>query len=200
MELRKLRGPVLDTFYARLRRCGDLACTGRPFTEHRNVPVLTVDPGDSRPAYRQIADTLAETIRSGQLRVGERLPSVREMSEGSVPTASARHALAVLTEEGLVTSRQGSGAFVAAGGVASGSARLRPPRADHDCAREGCQPHRCRPMSAGTVRQIHAILSGAFVTAVRWEWITRNPAASAKLPKNRRQPAVARSPSDPLGR
>ena len=50
-------------------------------------------------------------------------------------------------------------------------------------------------MSAGTVRQIHAILSGAFVTAVRWEWITRNPAASAKLPKNRRQPAVALSPS-----
>jgi integrase len=50
-------------------------------------------------------------------------------------------------------------------------------------------------MSVGTVRQIHAILSGAFVTAVRWEWITRNPAASAKLPNNRRQPAVALSPS-----
>jgi integrase len=33
-----------------------------------------------------------------------------------------------------------------------------------------------------------------FVTAVRWEWITRNPAASAKLPKNRSQPAVALSP------
>ena len=60
---------------------------------------LIVDPGDSRSAYRQIADTLAEMIRSGQLRVGERLPSVREMSEGGVPTASARHALAVLTEE-----------------------------------------------------------------------------------------------------
>ena len=28
MELRKLRGPVLDMFYARLRRCGNLACTG----------------------------------------------------------------------------------------------------------------------------------------------------------------------------
>jgi hypothetical protein len=90
--------------YARLRRCGDLACTGRPFTEHRNVPVLTVHPGDPRPAYRQIADTLAETIRSGQLRAGERLPSVREMSEGDMPTASARNALAVLTEEGLITS------------------------------------------------------------------------------------------------
>jgi hypothetical protein len=113
MELRKLRGPVLDTFCARLRQCGDLACTGKPFTEHRNVPVLTVDPGDSRPAYRQIADTLAKMIRSGQLRVGVRLPSVREMSDGGVPTASARNALAVLTEEGLITSRQGSGAFVA---------------------------------------------------------------------------------------
>jgi hypothetical protein len=28
----KLRGPVLDMCYARLRRCGNLACTGRPFT------------------------------------------------------------------------------------------------------------------------------------------------------------------------
>jgi DNA-binding transcriptional regulator YhcF (GntR family) len=148
MELGKLRGPVLDTFYARLRRCGDLACTGRPFTEHRNVPVLTVDPGDPRPAYRQIADTLAETIRSGQLRAGERLPSVREMSEGGVPTASARHALAVLTEEGLITSRQGRGAFIAAGDVASGPARLRPRRPDHDCVREASGRYKARPISA----------------------------------------------------
>ncbi len=28
MELRKLRGPVLDILYTRLRRCGNLACTG----------------------------------------------------------------------------------------------------------------------------------------------------------------------------
>ena len=40
MELRKLRGPVLDTFYARLRRCGDLACNRRPFTEHRKCSDL----------------------------------------------------------------------------------------------------------------------------------------------------------------
>ena len=59
MELRKLRGPVLDTFYARLRRCGDLACTGRPFTEHRNVPVLVLNratvgqPGSRSPRRSQ---------------------------------------------------------------------------------------------------------------------------------------------------
>jgi hypothetical protein len=34
MELRKVRGPVLDVLYARLHRCGDLACSGMPFTEH----------------------------------------------------------------------------------------------------------------------------------------------------------------------
>jgi integrase len=43
-----------------------------------------------------------------------------------------------------------------------------------------------------TIRQIHAILSGAFVAAVRWEWIDRNPAGSAKLPKARnRSPTPA---------
>ena len=40
MQVRKVRGPVLDMFYARLKKCGDLACNGRPFTEHRNVPML----------------------------------------------------------------------------------------------------------------------------------------------------------------
>ena len=47
-------------------------------------------------------------------------------------------------------------------------------------------------MSGRTIRQIHAILSGAFTAAVRWEWIDRNPAGSAKLPK-----APHRSPTSP---
>ena len=45
MELRKVRGPVLDTFYARLHRCGDLTCTGKPFTEHSRFPALKVRRG-----------------------------------------------------------------------------------------------------------------------------------------------------------
>ena len=39
LQVRKVRGPILDKLYAELKRCGDLSCTGRPFTEHRNVPV-----------------------------------------------------------------------------------------------------------------------------------------------------------------
>jgi integrase len=51
-------------------------------------------------------------------------------------------------------------------------------------------------MSAATIRQIHAILSGAYVTAVRWEWIDRNPAATAKLPKTRQRTAASPDPAD----
>jgi integrase len=51
-------------------------------------------------------------------------------------------------------------------------------------------------MSAATIRQIHAILSGAFATAVRWEWIDRNPAATAKLPKVRQRTAASPDPAD----
>jgi DNA-binding transcriptional regulator YhcF (GntR family) len=196
LELRKLRGPLLDTLYARLRRCGNLACEGKPFTEHRMLPSLMVNPADPRPGYRQVADCLAEAITSGELRPGEPLPSVREMTQSGLRRTTAQHALAILAGEGLIDSRQGRGSFVAHDKAVSAPKRPRPRGTDHDCQRAGCQPHRCKPMSAGTIRQIHAILSGAFATAMRWEWITRNPAAAAKLPKNRRRPAAAVSPAD----
>src|SRR5271155_2550996 len=44
-QVRKVRGPLLDTLYARLMRCGNLACTGKPFTEHRNIGELAEGEG-----------------------------------------------------------------------------------------------------------------------------------------------------------
>jgi hypothetical protein len=38
-------------------------------------------------------------------------------------------------------------------------------------------------MTAKTVKDIRDILSGAFAAAVRWGWLERNPADTAKLPK-----------------
>ena len=40
MQVRKVRGPLLDNLYARLMRCGNLACTGKPFhrTSQRTRP------------------------------------------------------------------------------------------------------------------------------------------------------------------
>jgi integrase len=40
-------------------------------------------------------------------------------------------------------------------------------------------------MSQSSVRQIHAIISGALEMAVRWEWISGNPADTAQKPKQK---------------
>jgi hypothetical protein len=45
-QVRKVRGPLLGTLYARLMRCGILTCTGKPFTEHRNISDLRPDRAD----------------------------------------------------------------------------------------------------------------------------------------------------------
>jgi hypothetical protein len=49
----QVRSPLLDTLYARLMRCGNLACTGKSFTEHSNIPDLRPDPADPRVEWEQ---------------------------------------------------------------------------------------------------------------------------------------------------
>ncbi|QFU91584.1 site-specific integrase [Amycolatopsis sp. YIM 10] len=56
---------------------------------------------------------------------------------------------------------------------------------DHDCQAAECRAHKCRPMAASTVRQIHAILSGTFGAAKRWGWLNENPALIARRPKQK---------------
>lgn len=51
----------------------------------------------------------------------------------------------------------------------------------HTCD-DRCGPHRCKPLSRATIRQIHVILSGALRRAVRWGWIGRNPIENAEAP------------------
>lgn len=78
----------------------------------------------------------------------------------------------------------------------------RPPAAgypEHDCEEKGCkviecQPHECRPLSNATITKIHFIMRGALSAAVRWEWISTNPAEVAKKP---RQPKPAPEPPTP---
>ena len=196
IELRKLRGPVLDTFYARLRRCSNLACTGRPFTDHYHFPELTINPDNDRPAWRQAADAIRVAIISGQLTRGEQLPSVRDVAaRHSIRVATLRRALATLAAEGLITLHRGRRAVVCWEQGTSSARSARRGNLKHDCERAGCRPHRCRPMSARTIRQIHSILSGAFAAAVRWEWIDRNPAKSARLPKARPRSPASPAPS-----
>jgi len=81
LQVRKVRGPILDKLYARPKRCSDPSCTGRPFTEHRRVPVLIADPADSRPGWEQAAGRLRDAIAAGELAPAEPLPSVRELND-----------------------------------------------------------------------------------------------------------------------
>jgi hypothetical protein len=115
-QVRKVRGPLLDTLYARLMRCGNLACTGKPFTEHRNIPDLRPDPADPWFEWEQAADRVRAAIRSGQLVSGDALPSVPDLArlQGLKP-GTVRHMFLALAEEGLVHIRHGRTTTIAGG-------------------------------------------------------------------------------------
>ncbi|WP_246842778.1 tyrosine-type recombinase/integrase [Allokutzneria sp. NRRL B-24872] len=56
---------------------------------------------------------------------------------------------------------------------------------EHDCGAEECRVHKCKPMAASTVRQLHAIISGTLGAAERWQWIDGNPARIARRPRQK---------------
>ncbi|WP_374109873.1 PLP-dependent aminotransferase family protein [Pelomonas sp. CA6] len=67
------------------------------------------------PRYQQLADDLADAIRSGLLRSGERLPSVRETCAlRAVSPSTVFQAYGLLETEGLIEARPRSGYYVRA--------------------------------------------------------------------------------------
>jgi integrase len=66
---------------------------------------------------------------------------------------------------------------------------------EHDCVTARCAAHVCKPMAASTVRQVHAVISGALSAAVRWDWLPTNPARGAQRPRQR--PPQPDPPSPP---
>lgn len=85
----------------------------------------------SAPIYTRLADELCLLIGNGQLRPGERLPSVRRLSrQKRVSATTAIAALRSLESRGLVEARPQSGYFVRARARASAEpAMTRPPAA-----------------------------------------------------------------------
>ncbi len=64
------------------------------------------------PLYEQIAERIAASIRRGNLKVGEKLPSLRHASrEFGVSVATAREAYDVLVSRGFASSSARSGFF-----------------------------------------------------------------------------------------
>lgn len=74
---------------------------------------MTLDLDDPRPPYLQVAALLRAAILTKKLSPGEQLPSQMELSRRyEVSRMTVQQALRILKDEGLVTSRQGSGMFV----------------------------------------------------------------------------------------
>jgi GntR family transcriptional repressor for pyruvate dehydrogenase complex len=84
----------------------------------RNLPVPSSMPALlNRTA--QLIDMLRADIRARKLQPGERLPTEQDLvARFQVSRTVVREAIASLRAEGLVTTRQGAGAFVAEGAAA----------------------------------------------------------------------------------
>src|SRR5262249_32497532 len=71
------------------------------------------DSLDDRPKYVQVRDALIERIRSGAWKSGQLIPSEPEIArEFDVAPGTARRALGMLVEIGLLKRRHGSGTWV----------------------------------------------------------------------------------------
>lgn len=65
------------------------------------------------PKWRELADQIAEKIRSGEYAPGQQLPHIRELVEAGAGSKSTVHAAyKALETEGLVTSSRGHGTVV----------------------------------------------------------------------------------------
>jgi GntR family transcriptional regulator len=106
---------------------------------------ITIDEGDGRPLYRQIADGLRALIARGELAEGATLPPVRQLAgDLGVNLNTAAVAYRELQSDGLLHVRHGAGATVAA----------------RDAARE-------RPSEDELRRPVRAALTGLVLAGLR---------------------------------
>ncbi|MFD4141595.1 GntR family transcriptional regulator [Streptomyces sp. NPDC058572] len=78
------------------------------------MPERSPDPHTPRAPYMRVLDALIADIRAGKFAPGARIPSEAELCERhGVARETARRAVRVLRERGLVVTEWGKGTFVA---------------------------------------------------------------------------------------
>lgn len=108
----------------------DAAAPGSPRAGARRTAAGRLPQSSDRPPYRLVADDLRRQILVGRLAPGEQVPSSRILQEDyGIAGMTARSAVRVLRDEGLVHTEHGRGTFVAnslpapAGSVSETAAR-----------------------------------------------------------------------------
>lgn len=78
-----------------------------------NPSGISVDASSPTPLYLQLAENLRAMIVGGAVRVGEALPSERELSAMTqISRVTVRKAIDTLLREGMLSRRPGSGTYV----------------------------------------------------------------------------------------
>lgn len=78
------------------------------------IESIALDANSPTPLYLQLAEGLRTLIDDGSVRVGEALPSERELSLLTrISRVTVRKALDTLLREGMLSRRRGSGTYVA---------------------------------------------------------------------------------------
>lgn len=75
--------------------------------------MFAVDPADPTPLYAQLERSIRAAIASGRLRVGDRLPTVRQLAvDLRINANTVAKVYAELERAGVVASQRGIGTFV----------------------------------------------------------------------------------------
>jgi len=70
-------------------------------------------PGDELPIYRQIMRQITDAVAGGRLRLGDKLPSQRELAEELVISPlTVKKAYDELEHEGIIRTQRGRGTFI----------------------------------------------------------------------------------------
>src|SRR5581483_10968229 len=79
------------------------------------MAVIAIDGRDARPIYAQIEHGLRAAIASGRLKIGDRLPTVRELAvDLAVNANTVARVYAELERAGVLETRRGVGTFIGA--------------------------------------------------------------------------------------
>jgi GntR family transcriptional regulator len=86
--------------------------------------LLTIQPDDSRPVYRQIVDEVGRCVATGILKADEALPAARTLAgELKVNANTVQHAYRTLEHEGSVYVKRGLGTFISPRAKETGKGR-----------------------------------------------------------------------------